>query len=104
LGSFDGLFIYQAVINRFKPHEGTCLIDNQNKFIQITLERQKLKIVFKDSYRIFPVSLKDLCIIWNIRGKTSIYKPEYHNITLFNKEIEKLLEEFKEYSLQDSKC
>lgn len=60
--------------------------------------------MFKDSYGIFPVSLKDLCNIFSLRGKTSIYKPEYHNITLFNKGNEKILEEFKEYSLQISKC
>ena len=106
LGSFDGFFIYKALSNRFKPEEVSCLIDNHNKFIQITLELeiQKIKIVFKDSYGIFPVSLKDLCNIFSLRGKTSIYKPEYHNITLFNKGNEKILEEFKEYSLQISKC
>ena len=36
LGSFDGFFIYKALSNRFKPEEVTCLIDNHNKFIQIT--------------------------------------------------------------------
>jgi hypothetical protein len=96
-------FLYKALSNRFKPEEVSCLIDSQNKFIQITLEIKKLKIVFKDSYRIFGVSLNDLCNILSLQGKTSIYKQEYHNISLFNKENENLLEEFKEYSLQDSK-
>jgi hypothetical protein len=90
--------------NRFKPEEVNCIVDPQNKFIQITLELKNLKIVFKDSYRIFPVSLKDLCNILSLQGKTSTYKPEYHNISLFNKENEKILDEFKEYSLQDSNC
>ena len=92
--------------NKFKPDEVSCLIDTQNKFIQITLEiqKQKLKIVFKDSYRIFPVSLIDLCSVLSLEGKTSIYKPEYHQLSLFNKGNEKSLEEFKQYSLQDSNC
>jgi hypothetical protein len=85
LGSFDGFFIYKALSNRFKPLEVSCLINSHNKFIQITLELQKLKIVFKDSYQIFQVSLNDLCSIFSIPGKTSIYKQEYHQISLFKK-------------------
>jgi len=123
LGNFDGFFIYKALSNKFKPEEVSCLIDNENKFIQITLEllpdaqslpfcycksnrRQwkqgmdKLKIVFKDSYRIFPVSLNDLCNILSLPGKTNSYNPEYHQISLFNNE--QLLKNFKEYSIQDS--
>jgi hypothetical protein len=104
LGNFDGIFIYKAMSNQFKPEEVNCLIDSHNKFIQISLEINKLKIVFKDSYRIFPVSLKDLCKILSLKGKTSVYKEEFHNISLFKKGNEKVLEEFKEYSLQDSNC
>lgn len=100
LGGFDGFFIYKALSNRFKPEEVSCLIDNHNKFIQITLEIEKLKIVFKDSYRIFPVSLNDLCDILSLPGKTNSYNPEYHKISLFNNE--QLLQEFKKYSIQDS--
>jgi hypothetical protein len=80
------------------------IIDNHNKFISITLTINppsgpgKFKVIFKDSYRIFPVFLNDLCNILSIPGKTSNYKPEYRNI--FNHPV--LLEEFKEYSLQDS--
>jgi DNA polymerase type B, organellar and viral len=77
---------------------------SHNKFIQITIELKKLKIVFKDSYRIYQVSLKDLCDILSVRGKTSIYNPEYHKISLFNKGNEKMLADFKEYYLQDSNC
>jgi hypothetical protein len=63
LGSFDSFFLYKALSNRFKADEVTCLIDNHNKFIQITLEIEKLKITFKDYYRIYPVSLSELCNI-----------------------------------------
>ena len=55
---------------------------------------------FKDSYRVFPVSLQDLCGIFNTQGKTNAYKDEYNKITLFNNEL--LLQEFISYGLQDS--
>lgn len=100
LGGFDGFFIYKALSNRFKPIEISCLIDTHNKFISITLNINKFKIIFKDSYRIFPVSLDDLCNILNIKGKTSKYKPEFHELTLFDNPS--LLEEIKSYSMQDS--
>ena len=100
LGHFDGFFIYKALSNRFKPEEVSCLIDSHNRFIQISLQKDKLKIVWKDSYRIFPVSLSDLCKILGLEGKISNYNPEFHKITLF--ENTKLLNEFKNYSLQDS--
>jgi len=104
LGNFDGFFIYKALSNRFKPEEVSCLIDSNNKFIQITLNIEtkelKLKIVFKDSYRIFPVKLSDLCNILSVAGKTSVYNPKFHKITLFKNK--QLLQKFKEYSLQDS--
>ena len=60
----------------------------------------KIKFIWKDSYRIFPVSLDDLCNILNLPGKTSKYNPEFHKISLFNNCS--LLESFKIYSLQDS--
>jgi hypothetical protein len=59
-----------------------------------------LKITWKDSYIIFPVSLNDLCNILNLPGKTSKYKSEFHELTLFDNVD--LLEEFKSYSKQDS--
>jgi DNA polymerase type B, organellar and viral len=102
LGGFDGFFLYKALSNRFKPEEVSCLIDSYNKFIQITLKIDNIKIIWKDSYRIFPVSLDDLCNILGLPGKTSKYNPEFHKISLFNNE--QLLEEFKEYSIQDSKA
>jgi len=100
LGNFDGFFIYKALSNRFKPEEISCLIDNHNRFIQIIIQIDKFKIVWKDSYRIFPVSLDDLCNILHLPGKISKYNPEFHSLSLFDKPL--LLEEFKDYALQDS--
>jgi hypothetical protein len=66
------VFIYKALSNRFKPPplrggEVSCLIDSHNKFISITLNINKLKIIWKDSYRIFPVSLNDLSYIYQVK-------------------------------------
>lgn len=101
LGSFDGLFLYKAISLHFKPHQVKTIIDHHNKFITITL---KLKngntITWLDSYRIFPVSLKDLCKTFKVEGKTQEYNQKFNSLDLFNNES--LLEEFKEYSLQDS--
>ena len=58
------------------------------------------KITWKDSYRILPVSLNDLCIILSLPGKTSAYNPDFHKISLFSNKS--LLTDFIAYSLQDS--
>ena len=55
---------------------------------------------FRDSFRIFPISLKNLCKNFEVEGKFSDYNIEFNNITLLDKP--KFLEQFKEYSLQDS--
>ena len=80
-------FIYKALSNRFKPEEVSCLVDSHNKFISITLSINKFKVTFKDSYRIFPVSLSDLCQILCLEGKSSNYKNEYRNINLFDQHL-----------------
>lgn len=100
LGSFDGYFIYKALSKILDPEALNTIIDDQNKFIQITVNYNDVKIIWKDSYRIFPLSLNDLCTNFNVDGKSSKYNLEYNNLDLFNKT--ELLEEFKKYSLQDS--
>jgi len=50
--------------------------------------------------RVFPVSLQDLCELFGVKGKLSKYNIEFNDLSLFfNKE---LLNQFKEYSIQDS--
>ena len=78
----------------------SAIIDNHNKFIQITFQIDKLKICWKDSYRIFPVSLYNLCKNFGVEGKLFKYNKNFNNVELFKNTD--LLEEFKQYSLQDS--
>ena len=86
------------------------IIDNNNKFIQITLnyepnkldKNKNLKFNWIDSYRIFPVSLENLCNNFNVNGKISKYNEKFNNIELFSDNS--LVSEFKQYALQDSIC
>jgi hypothetical protein len=112
LGSFDGYFIYKQLSlfidnNPISDDEDetvrmnsdiSCLLDKQNKFITIKYRG----ITFKDSYRIFPVSLENLCKITNTRGKITKYNPLYNEISFFDNA--ELFKSFTDYSIQDSKA
>ena len=112
LGSFDGYFILKYLTFAFNADRVLSIVDDSNKFIQISLclkdPNEKLKsdesipyTYWKDSYRIFPVSLNDLAKVFNKgEGKTSPYNPEFNSISMFNNK--KLLSEFRKYSVQDS--
>ena len=99
LGSFDGFFIYKYLSNYTKPTNISSIIDNHNKFIEISYKND-IKLIWRDSMRIFDVSLNELCYTFNVEGKTSKYNQEFNKITLFDNLD--LLETFKEYSIQDS--
>lgn len=59
-------------------------------------------IRFLDSYRLFPVSLDNLCEVFQVSGKFMKYdKDKFHDISLFYNSVTFNL--FKEYSIQDSK-
>lgn len=104
LGGFDGLFIYKYLCQFAKLNEVSSLIDDENKFIEISY---KNTIIWKDSYRIFQVSLEDLCQIFmkpkgphHLIGKLSKYRIEFNSFKLFNEPT--LLQEFIDYSIRDS--
>jgi hypothetical protein len=72
LGSFDGLYIYFNLLNNARNiNKNESIIDKDNKFIQIVAEIEGHKFTFKDSMRLFPVSLNDLCQAFNVQGKIS---------------------------------
>ena len=112
LGSFDGYFIYKQLSLFVKNNpisdeeEGTMrmnsdistLLDKHKKFITIKYRG----ITFKDSYRLFPVSLANLCKITNTKGKIAAYDPLYNEIGSFKDEVK--LHSFIKYAEQDSKA
>lgn len=102
------------------------LVDDRNKFITISYDFSRYPLIteeeaverglteeqmnkpdrykwtFLDSYRLFPFSLDNLCKMYNIPGKFSKYRDSWNNISLFSNEAG--LNEFMEYSKQDSIC
>lgn len=102
LGSFDGYFIYKhlSILASNFPESVQTIIDDHSKFISITLKLEDYELTWKDSYRIFPVSLKNLCKVFNVKGKTSDYNPEFNNLKLFHNP--NLLKDFIAYAIQDS--
>ncbi len=108
LGSFDGLFLYNGLLNIVDIKKLETIIDQKNKFILIKYkdnirnslgDEKKLEIVWKDSYRIFPVSLEGLCRNFNIIGKLSKYDNNYNSIEMFDNKS--LFDKFLNYSKQD---
>jgi hypothetical protein len=100
LGKFDGYFIYKGLSEQMEPNFVNTIIDHHNRFITINMKTKFNKIKWLDSYRIFPVSLNQLCEVFNVEGKYSKYNVKFNTLDLFSNE--KLLNEFKDYAIQDS--
>ena len=105
LGSFDGFFLYKALINYYGGENVTPLISKSNEFIQILVEidkKQKICITFKDSQRIFNVSLKKLGVLWESDfSKDNPYDVDkFNTISILDRPED--LKVFKEYSILDS--
>src|SRR6266702_2165714 len=77
-------------------------INDFHRFIGIDIILKDTKFVFKDSLRVFPVSLQELTKVFEVEGKLYSYNPEFNKISLF--EDINLLNQFVEYSKQDSIC
>jgi hypothetical protein len=100
LGNFDGYFLYKGLLNHFDPIIVESLIDDSKSFISISLNINDIKIVWKDSIRIFPISLDKLCDIFKVEGKFSKYDIRFNDVSLFKSTI--LFGKFKKYALQDA--
>ena len=85
LGGFYGMFIFSNLVKLLDPIKPNVIIDDSNKFIRISLELYKgYKIKWIDSYRLFPVSLDDLCKNFSVLGKTQKYDENFNKFSLFN--------------------
>ncbi len=104
LGSFDGYFIFKGLLELpdVSMDKVNSIIDDLQRFIGIDIIYKDTKLIFKDSLRIFPVSLQELCSIFEVEGKLYHYNPKFNKISLF--ENQELLNQFVEYSRQDSIC
>lgn len=102
MGNFDGYFLYKGLINYFNPSDVEAIIDESKSFITISLKTSTYdcKIIWKDSIRLFPISLDKLCQMFNVKGKFTKYDPRFNDISLFNNS--KLWSLFKNYALTDA--
>lgn len=100
LGGFDGLFLYKYLARNFNPAQLQCLIDDQNDFITITVKIGDFKLIFKDSYRIFPVSLNELCKVFNVEGKLCEYNDDWSNMRVLENEV--IMKQLTDYCIQDT--
>ncbi len=85
LGSFDGYFIYKGLfdLKDIKLDKINTIVDNRNAFITIDAEVFDMKLIWKDSIRIFPVSLNELCKLLKISGKLLTYNIKFNDVSLF---------------------
>lgn len=103
LGSFDGYFIYKGLLNYCSDINNVkTIIDDKHEFILINLKHGDKNYVWRDSNRIFGVSLNQLCKVFNVPGKTQKYDPTFNYLSVFDN-LEKM-KVFMEYALQDSKA
>jgi len=102
LGSFDGYFIFKGLLGLpdVNIDKVNSIIDDLHRFVGIDIVWKDTKFIFKDSLRIFPISLQELANIFEVEGKLYPYNPKFNQISLF--EDGNLLNQFIEYSKQDS--
>jgi hypothetical protein len=103
LGKFDGSFLIKGLMYAVDYQLVNTLIDNQHKFITISAPLKDVKIVLRDSQRIFPVSLQELCEVFKVKvkGKFSKYNPEFNKLSIL-KPGNPLNKMFLTYAIQDS--
>jgi hypothetical protein len=88
-------------MNNYNPENVSSIIDDSNTLFSISTNVFGDLIEWKDSLRIFPMSLDKLCSMFGVEGKLTSYNPNFNNLELFNNLS--LLQEFINYSLQDAK-
>jgi len=96
LGDFDGYFLYKGLMMNYNPESISSIIDESNSFISIKLN----SFEWKDSLRIFPMSLDKLCNLFSVDGKLTKYDSRFNDISLFDSPRTWGL--FKKYALQDA--
>nr|YP_010160567.1 DNA polymerase [Gymnopilus junonius]QRH17753.1 DNA polymerase [Gymnopilus junonius] len=107
LGDFDGYFLIKGLLSQENVNikNVNTIIDDKNKWILIRYSFVKdgkpFTISWRDSLRIFPVSLDKLTKNFNVEGKTSKYNILFNNIDVFFDS--NLYSSFKDYAMQDSK-
>jgi len=85
LGDFDGYFLYKGLMNYYNPENISSIIDESNSFISIKLlsgKENALSFEWKDSLRVFPLSLNKLCNLFGVDIE-SIYSTATLSLKIF---------------------
>lgn len=89
LGGFDGVFLLKPLVELLGPFR--VIMDKSKDFISLSLPN---KIVFKDSYRIFPASLASLSSLFDVpipKGFLDHNKIQLNNLIEVRAEVEAYL-------------
>jgi hypothetical protein len=78
------LLISEFVKNRNNFPFISTIIDKKHSYIQIQTHALGIPLIWKDSYRIFSVSLDSFCKTMGVPGKTSKYRLLFNSFRLFN--------------------
>jgi DNA polymerase type B, organellar and viral len=100
LGGFDGYFILKALLLQFGLGGADVVIDKDHDFIQILGKLKDVELIFKDSYRVFGVSLNNLCYNFGVEGKISTYNQQWQDINILSKHEELTI--LLDYAKQDA--
>jgi hypothetical protein len=89
LGGFDGVFLLKPLVELLGPFK--IIMDKSKDFIAFTIPG---KMVFKDSYRIFPTSLASLSTLFNVpipKGHLNHSSVNLNNLVEMREEVEAYL-------------
>ena len=100
LGRFDGVFLQEYISKVFDLTSIESSMDESKRFISIKVVHQDRTYMFIDSLRIFPVSLNQLCEVFNVPGKLVPYKLEWNDISILSNKPE--ISNLTRYAKQDS--
>ncbi len=98
LGKFDSLFLLNYCSKYY--NEKIDIIIRDNIIYEIILTYNNKKIIFRDSYLLFPVSLEKMSLLFNLKYKKDINWNHLSNIEDFNSK--NFVESLKEYCLNDT--
>nr|YP_009710713.1 DNA polymerase type B [Amanita phalloides]QFZ98662.1 DNA polymerase type B [Amanita phalloides] len=104
LGSFDGYFLFKGLLELpdIDIDNVNSIIDDLHRIISIGINWKGNKFNFKDSLRLFPLTLSEFTKIFEVEGKLNPYNPLFNKLSLFKDNL--LLNQFINYSKQDSIC
>ncbi len=98
LGKFDSLFLLNYCSKYY--NDKIDIIIRDNIIYEIILTYNNKKIIFRDSYLLFPVSLEKMSLLFNLKHKKDINWNHLSNLEDFNSKD--FVESLKKYCLNDT--